>query len=416
MKQLFKAKYIITNSRRIINDGAILVENGKIKNILENKDLSLYDQVFDFGNSVLMPGFINIHCHLQFTALDKSLLKKNAQFSDWIIELIKQYACLSQEEKLESFKYGLKQVLLSGTTCICNIAKEPEFIEILEHCGINYVNFIEMFSNSEETGQTAFKPFKETISSLEQNNKKIGASPHSIYNADKTLWEEISTFCKNNNILIQTHLAESLDETLWVKNKKSSIDKLHNFVGWEKTNQTVKSANPVEYLFNLDIPQILKSNLILAHLNQADIYSLKKLNSVDANIAHCPRSNIILHKKTLNLKKLLDSGLFKNRIGLGTDSLFSNYDLSVFNEAKFAYNLNKLNFWQFFELLTYNPAKILKIDNKIGSLEIEKQADFVIFNLNKNENHKNILNKNAPNFVFINGVKIAENGVLIIDL
>lgn len=413
MKQLFKAKYIILNSRRILKDGAILVENGKIKNIIENSDIPIYDEVLDFGNSVLMPGFMNIHCHLQFTNLNKTLLAENIEFSDWIIELIEQYASFSQEEKIKSFKDGLKQALLSGTTCICNIAREPEFIEILENCGINYVNFIEMFSNSEETSTTAFNQFKETLNALKT---AIGASPHSIYNTDKTLWDRVTKFCNDNNILVQTHLAESIDETLWANNKTSSIDKIHNFAGWDKTAPAVTSENPVEYIFNLNIPQTLKNNLILAHLNQADFKSFEKLDSFGVNIAHCPRSNKILHGKTLDLKKIITSKLFNNKIGLGTDSLFSNEDLSVFNEAKYACKLNDLDFWTFFELLTVNPSKILKIDNKTGSLEIEKQADFVIFNLNQNENYTDIINKETPNYIYIKGVKAAENGVITIDI
>ena len=391
-----------------------MAENGKIKNITENNDYPLSDEILDFGNSVIMPGFINIHCHLQFTNLDKSRLTENPEFGDWIIELINQYSSLSPLEKTKSFKDGLKQVILSGTTCLCNIAREPEFTEILKNCGINCINFAEMFSNSGETGRSEFEQFKKTVNASEIGT--VGASPHSIYNTDKTLWNELFAYCKDNDILVQTHLAESTDETLWVNNKSSSIDKIHCFAGWDKKTPEIESLSPVEYVFNLNIPQILKNNLILAHLNQATPDDLKKTDNLGVNIAHCPRSNRILHKKTLDLKKIMDSGLFKHRIGLGTDSLFSNYDLSVFNEAKYALKLNNLDFWQFFELLTDNPSKILKIDNKIGSLAIEKQADFVIFNLNDDENYTNILDKNAPDFVFLKGVKVVENGVLIIDI
>ncbi|MEI7473802.1 MAG: amidohydrolase family protein [bacterium] len=416
MKQLFKAKYIITNSSRIIKDGAILIENGKIKEIMEDSCDYPQNIVFDFGNSIIMAGFINLHCHLQFTNLNKTKISTNIDFSDWITILIKEYAAFTPEEKMNSFKKGLKQALLSGTTSICNIGRETEFIEILEKIGMTSVYFIEMFSNSMETSKSVFQNFQEIIKTYQSENIKIGASPHSIYNTHKHLWDELNNYCSNNNIPLQTHLAESVDENKWVNHCESGIDKIHDLVGWEEFETQINAKTPIDYLLQLNSPQILKDSLILAHLNQTEFIELKTLDYFDINIAHCPRSNKILHNKTLDLKELLNSDLFKNRIGLGTDSLFSNEDLSIFNEAKYAHNLHNLNFEQFLELLTSNAANILKLNNKIGSLEIGKQADFVIFNLEENQNYTDILKKDAPDFVFLNGQKVIDNGVLTIDI
>lgn len=419
MRQLVKAKYIIINSHRVIDNGAILVDNGKIVEIYDN-EVNIEDvEVLDFNNSVIMAGFINLHCHLQFTLLDKSKLSNIKTFSGWIIELIKQYNLLLEHQKTASFKEGLKQSLLSGCTCICNLGKETEFIEILEKSGLSAFYFLEMFSNDVKSSEQVFKDFLDVYFKLKEknlNNVKIGVSPHSIYNTHIELWRLLTDFSNENNILLQSHLAESIDEEKWVIGKPSEIDKIHEFVGWKKSTPILKADSSVDYLIKQNFSRNFNENIIFAHLNQAHDNELVELNNHHVNIAHCPRSNNILHGKTLNLKQLFDKSLFTYRVGLGTDSLFSNHDLSIFNEAKYAKTLYNFDFWQTYKLLTENPSKILKQENKMGSLDIGKQADFVIFKLEDNENYIQIFEKKSPDHVFLKGRKVVDSGVLSIDI
>ena len=56
------------------------------------------------------------------------------------------------------------------------------------------------------------------------------------------------------------------------------------------------------------------------------------------------------------------------------------------------------------------PAKILRLNNVIGTLEVGKDADFNIFNLNEGEDYNAVLNKEKPDFVYIKGSRVVENG------
>ena len=414
MQKIYKAKWILPGNEKIIQNGAILVENGKILEVFNRDELENIscNEITDYGNAVITSGFINLHTHLQFTDLQKPQNNLNRNFSGWILELIKQYASLTPEQKINSLKNGLKEAVLSGTTCVAQISREEEFLDVFNSAEIKSYIFLETFSNCEESSFAEFKKLKEKFKRMEQNkalNVNLGVSPHSVYNVHPVLWKKISDFACSNNILVHTHLAESLDEMDWLKNGFSNIDLIHKFVGWQKVSPFETGLNPVQYLKKLDILRPLGKNLIAAHLNQLEGDSIYEFAEYGANIALCPRSNLFLsanahHRSTLEGLEACECGL---ATGLGTDSKFSNYDLNILNEAKYiksGFNLLKL-----LDMLTINSAKILKLDHKIGSLEKGKDVDFLVFKLEQDESYLDLLDKERPDEVYISGNQVVDN-------
>ena len=78
MTKAYKAKWIIPSDGNIYENCALIVEEGKVQEIVkqENFDESLYSHIKDFGNAVITPGFVNLHNHLQYT--DLKLTKKRS--------------------------------------------------------------------------------------------------------------------------------------------------------------------------------------------------------------------------------------------------------------------------------------------------------------------------------------------------
>ena len=127
------------------------------------------------------------------------------------------------------------------------------------------------------------------------------------------------------------------------------------------------------------------------------------------SLAYCPRISDNLHNKKLNLETVLE--YFPNRFGFGVNSLAFNEDLSLLNELRYVNN-GVLNVVEALKYLTIIPAKILRLNNTIGSLEADKDADFNVFELNENEDYNALLNKQKPNHVYINGRRIVKRGEL----
>ena len=98
------------------------------------------------------------------------------------------------------------------------------------------------------------------------------------------------------------------------------------------------------------------------------------------------------------------SQIFSEKFGFGTNSLAFNKDLSLLKEIKYVNN-GELTALEAIQYLTKYPAKILRLDNIIGTLEEGKDADFNVFKLNDDEDYNAILNKERPDYVYIKGHK-----------
>lgn len=117
-----------------------------------------------------------------------------------------------------------------------------------------------------------------------------------------------------------------------------------------------------------------------------------------------------MHNKKLDLETVLK--YFPKKFGFGTNSLAFNKDLSLLNEVRYV-NKGELGAIEAVEYLTKYPAKILRLDNIIGTLEEGKDADFNVFKLSEGEDYKNILDKSCPDYVYIKGHKMVSKGELV---
>ncbi len=438
MKTLYKVKWLLPGNRQVLEDAGFIVEKDSIVEILNQNELAgiNFDEfkVVDFGNAVITPGFINLHAHLQYTQIGekqpKSILnrlkrlglylrklwilgKNRKSFVSWIINLIIEYLSWSGAERQESFEDGLKQVILSGATCVVQLSSEEIFFEILNASPIRSYIFLEVYADSEDSSEINFEILKEKLERLRQKSSDktfLGISPHSLYNVHSKLWEKLADYSAKNGILIHTHFAESPEEIQWIKTGSSQINKLHDFVGCKRLKPEKTVLTPVEYLKKFRLPF---KNLILAHINQLKESEYKEITELGINIAHCPRSNLILHNRTISTSAAIRE--FKNRIGYGTDSLYSNYDLNLLNEAKYSYE-SGADILTILDMLCINPAKILRLDKNIGSLEKNKQADFLVFKLKNNESYPDFIKKGQPDDIYISGVHIVENKTLKLNI
>jgi imidazolonepropionase-like amidohydrolase len=122
---------------------------------------------------------------------------------------------------------------------------------------------------------------------------------------------------------------------------------------------------------------------------------------------------MFLHNQTIDLVKFPATNSLYSKIGLGTDSKFSNNDLNIINEAKFIKNKTGLGLLKLLDMLTINAARILRLDNETGSLEKGKDADFLVFKLKKNESYTNFIDKEKPESVYVQGNAIVLNKELV---
>lgn len=433
MAKAYKAKWILPSDGNVYENCALIVDEGKVQEIIKQENIieEQYAHVRDFGNAIITPGFVNLHNHLQYSdmSIGKQNLKRKIKklytnfkkhyflagisknsFIHKLANLLSQYFCMARDEKLASFKKGIEESLLSGTTAVAQLSQESKYFDLLNEMPLKTYLFFELFSDSADSSKDEFRKIKKKIEKLLKNkssNTFIGVAPHSVCCVHKRLFKILAKYCKKHNLLMTIRLGESQEEMDWLKHGFSDADLLNEFSGNKKFEPAFENLTPVQYLKEMNV---LSKQLIVSYGNYLSDSDLNLLRENKVALAYCPRISDKLHNKKLSFDTVLN--FFSERFGFGTNSLAFNEDISLLNELKYV-NQGQLNAIEALRYLTIIPAKILRLNNVIGSLETDKDADFNVFTLEENEDYNALLNKSKPDTVYIKGKRVVKHGQLV---
>lgn len=408
-KLCLAARWAIPVVGEPIYDAVVVIDNGVIEGvynrsqfntIYKNQDI---ERAEDYKEAVIMPGLINMHSHLDYSAL--RAFETDLPFFQWIEALVTRSRDWNSERFFQSALYGARLAAFAGTSTVVDSSYSGQAAKALAQVGLRGVVGLEIFGLSDADSdaswnswqdrfaalcETDFPPLKEA---LEKLTITLTVSPHAPYTVCPSLWLKAMTWAKKFNLPVMAHLAESAEECQWLAVGNEIV---HEFLAFSmrtdskseklKPRWAGRGLSPVKHLKNYGL---LNEWLIAAHAVHADNDDLNILAEHNVKIAHCPRSNARLQNGLAPFSKMVEHGI---TVGLGTDSLASNDDLSLISEAQFALNAHRLNAHhdeeghlptarQLIEAATMEAAIALKMDHLIGSLQSGKRADIAVFAL-----------------------------------
>lgn len=364
------------NDSAVIRNAAIVFNHGSILDVgPAEKLIKRYpgNSINCFHNTVLLPGLVNTHVHIELPSLLDAIQGKT--FPDWVLNLINAKKLLTDHDYKHATKINIDSLIQSGTTTvgeICTHGVSPSLLAASGLRGVVYCELIDMGSGEKNKESSKFK-----VQSPKENSSLIhhGISPHSPY----TVAESILRSLRNTRLAI--HVAESKDEIRLLQRKKSGLDMLYEFAKWNK-DWAPEASSSFEYLNRIGL---LSPNLLAVHAVQVTDSDIRLIKKSGTSIAHCPRSNKETHVGRMPLKKFLDAGI---TVGLGTDSLASSPSLNMWDEMRYAYKVHKkdgVTAQDIFRLATIGGAKALGLDKQIGTLEPGKKADIIAVPLPKKD-------------------------------
>jgi 5-methylthioadenosine/S-adenosylhomocysteine deaminase len=248
---------------------------------------------------------------------------------------------------------------------------------MLKESGLRTILFREVVDSKE--GMIDFDTF-ETSSIYEER-----LFPHAPYSCSPQLLKKTHNSHRKSNRPLGIHLAESKEEIEFVNRKANSIEnKIFPLID-KKSFKRKKANTPFEYLRNLGF--FAHSKITTVHMVQVEPDEVKEIQNLDIGIVLCPRSNLFLQ---VGIPPLKEYAKLK-RVGLGTDGLSSNYNLDFFEELRvlhllFSQALGKEASYEALYSATLGGARALFLEDKIGSIEIGKEADLIFLN-SKNESN-----------------------------
>lgn len=373
MKKIFIGGAVLpmTDDGVYYGEGALGIEDEKIIYVGEvpkPEELAEYDEVVQLKEQVILPGFVNAHGHAAMTLLrgygDDLPLQEWLEKKMWPLE-----ARFGARQVRAGTALAILEMLKSGTTCFLDMYDHMEEVaQLVVTSGLRGVLCRGVIGLGSEKEQ--MEKFQDAVSfsknwHLEGNGRiTVMLSPHAPYTCSPDLITRFVDAAVQLSLPIHTHMSETKREV--------------------EQNVREYGQRPVAHLQKLGVFGV---PCLVAHAVHVNGEEIELLAQQQVKVAHNPRSNLKLGSGIAPIPQMLTKGI---RPGLATDGAASNNRLNVLDEIQMAALIHKGNeqdaevipAYTALQMGTLYGAESLFLDQSIGSLEVGKQADFIVVDLN----------------------------------
>ena len=365
MPELFRAAKAATMipGAPVIDDAAIVVHQGIIREVGTHTDLAPYfsGTTTDLGDIFLAPGLVNAHSHLELAHL-RSACPSGQGFVAWVEDLLSQPIFDLDQDLLDE---ALDEIKRTGTVMVGDIATRfaKRMAGALEASGLFFRVFTEAIGES--------LPKKTFIPAGEFEHGALSVAGHSLYTTHVDVLRAAKKEANAKSLPFSLHLAEHDDEVAIMAGQPSAFLDLLQARG-RLLDFAPPKKRPVQQASALGL---LDKATLAVHCVKVTDEDIETVRDSGATICLCPRSNEYIGVGRAPWEKWFASG---TPVCLGTDSLASNTDLDLWNEAVYLKtNFNsELGLEDLLAAVTRTPANILGAGTELGTLEPGKRAVF----------------------------------------
>src|SRR5438034_6997666 len=371
---IVRARTVVTMDGPPIENGAVAVSGNRIV------DVGRFDEVkarnagstVDLGEQALLPGLINANCHLDYTCL-RGQIPPQKSFTDWIQAINAEKANLLPKDYVASINDGFAEASRFGTITIANLTAFPELISQIQP-PIRTRWFAELIDvrmpeSATELVDRAMESLgrarPELVLREAEGGAPLGLAPHALFTASSNLFRWCENISRRDNTLLTTHLAESREEMEMFRHASGPLYEFLKSIG--RPMDDCGSKTPLELFLGAAGGRALP-NWIVAHLNELlhrDFELLEK-SKTQFHIVHSPRSHDYFGHSRFPFERLRALGF---NICLGTDSLASNENLSLFAEMRaFQKKFPAVSSEEILQMVTVNPAMALHHESVLGKI------------------------------------------------
>lgn len=316
----------------------------------------------------LIPGLINSHTHNPMTLLRG--LADDLPLMVWLQQHIwpAEAKVIGPEFVRDGVELAVAEMLRGGTTCANENYFFPDVIGATYRrmgfravVGLPVIEFPTAWAKSQDE-------YFERAGEVHDNFLGDGListafAPHAPYTVSDDSFERIRVLSDQLDIPVHLHTHETAHEI--------------------EDEKTKSGLRPFQRLQKLGL---VNDRLIAVHMTQLTDGEIAACAAAGVSVVHCPESNLKLASGFCPAEKLRAAGV---NVALGTDGCASNNDLDMFGEMRTAALLAKAvagdaaAFDAAFALraATFNGAKAIGLEAKVGSIEVGKQADFAAVRL-----------------------------------
>ena len=371
---IIEARWLIPimPKRVILENHSLVIVNGRIHDILPTQFAKEKypdaKEVVQLPQSVLMPGFVNLHSHAAMNLLRG--LGADLPLMDWLTTKIwpAEGKFMSDAFVHDGSRLAGHEMALSGVTCTSDQYFFPDATarglrEAGLRCAVS--GLVIGFPSAWAQNYDEYLVKAEALIKRYRDDPfvKPTIAPHAPYTVNDQALKRCAEISQAYNVPIHIHVNETAGEV---------SDSLANY-----------QMRPMERLARLGL---VNDRLISVHSVHSNDEDIARLADAGSSVCHCPCSNLKLASGFAPIAKFMKAGI---NIGIGTDGAASNDKLDLLEETRIAAMLSKAvandtttaQVHDMLEAATLGGARALDWDHEIGSLEVGKAADMIAIDL-----------------------------------
>ena len=314
----------------------------------------------------LTPGFINAHCHLEYSHLAGTMPCGAIPFGEWMSAIVAR-GNDDPEHRRHGMITGARQLIAGGCTTVLDSTTDGSSEAILVEAGLRTIQFHEVLGLTRERAEPI-------LSRALEFTRLPGhyLNPHAPYSVGPWLRQQLRTLPRGQ-FPQAWHLAESADEDELFRHATGSIADFLRRFGLPFPYEEMPGVSPAEFLQR----EGLMDDCDLAfHGNQLSDREAAWFTA-PRGLVHCPGTQRWFQRSPAPLRKWLDAGV---NLCLGTDSLASSDSLSMLANLHIAAKQHPdITSDELLRMVCWNPAQVSLVKNigLTGTLEPGALADFV---------------------------------------
>jgi cytosine/adenosine deaminase-related metal-dependent hydrolase len=370
----FSADWVFTISSPPVKNGVVVTDDaGKILAVERREQ---HDPAsLEIHQGVLAPGFVNTHCHLELSHM-KGKVDTGTGLIPFITGVVTKRNA-APEVIADAIEQAEAEMLAGGIVALGDISNAPDTFALKAKGRMRFYTFVELFDFLQETG--AGKAFSDWIAVYEQIELAPGSAralvPHAPYTVSQSLFQKINDFNEKSGIAVSIHNQETPPENELFERGSGEF---YDFYG--KFGISLEHFRPTgEPSIFYALKHLNPSNrTIFVHNTLTTKTDIEAAQTWSPNVfwATCPNANLYIENRLPNYQHFLDTNA---RMTIGTDSLTSNWQLSILEEMKtIARYQSYVPFETLLRWATLNGAQALGFDDTLGSLEMGKTPGVVL--------------------------------------
>ncbi len=340
---------------------------------------------------VIVPGFVNAHCHLEL-----SHMKGVAPTGTGLLPFLKtvvNHRNVPQEQIDDAIEQGDREMWEAGIVAVGDICNKADTAAVKSRSPIRYYSFVEMFDFlSDERAQQTFEGYYEVFAKQsDENGNRKSCVPHAPYTVSKNLFSLINAAnsklkTQNLKLTVSVHNQETVHEDQFFLDKTGDFTEFYRSFGIPLNGFQPTGKPSIYYaLENMD-PQ---HRTLFVHNTETLPEEIRAVSSWQSAVGSpgaafwcsCPNANLYIENRLPNYRYFIENEAI---VCLGTDSLTSNWQLSILEEMK---TIARFQSYVGFEALlrwaTLNGAMALGFEEDLGSIEVGKTPGLNLLNIGK---------------------------------